>query len=185
MRRSGTKPQRASALQGCLGAGTSSACGPEVRAGRKLEVLALFYGGWGSAPFDGPTATVGNGGPDGLGAKSGDGHPGESGSAGGSGKVGGIGSVGAYEPVSSEGYPWTPGNGGRLPVRSCIARDSSRIACWPLVTAYRLHIRAPPVQHIVAVVFLLIVRPPWSATSAWEVDTACQRIRREPSECLA
>src|SRR6202020_865501 len=27
----------------------------------------------------------------------------------------------------------------RLPVRSCMARASSRMACWPFVTEYRLH----------------------------------------------
>lgn len=32
-----------------------------------------------------------------------------------------------------------PGSGGRLPVRSFIARTMSRIACWPFVTEYKLH----------------------------------------------
>src|SRR5580704_17892919 len=33
-----------------------------------------------------------------------------------------------------------PGRGGRLPVLSRIAPANSRIACWPLVTEYKLHI---------------------------------------------
>lgn len=36
----------------------------------------------------------------------------------------------------------TPGSGGRLPVRSTMAPNASRIACWPLVMLKRLHMPA-------------------------------------------
>ena len=48
-------------------------------------------------------------------------------------------------PTRTIGAIWSgkmPGNKGRLPVRSCPARNQSRIAAWPLVRLYRLHMGA-------------------------------------------
>ena len=46
--------------------------------------------------------------------------------------------------VRTTGAIWSgkmPGRGGRLPVVSRMARAMSRMAAWPLVREYRLHIR--------------------------------------------
>jgi hypothetical protein len=54
--------------------------------------------------------------------------------------------IAGYESrrIGAEYSGKTPGSDGKLPVGSCIAPARSRIACWPLVMLYKLHMGRLP-----------------------------------------